>query len=138
MTAFLIFLILALSLCAYQVPKLRLENQVQALAQTAKIQGGLTDNKTVPGNVDDISKFLNVLEQEGFNKDTVKISLQTTDGKINGIGVAPLSDSQGFYIPRALLDPMVLKVTVQPKIKRIMWYEMPNYTFVETVSSERS
>lgn len=138
MSVFLLVLIFVILLCSYQIPKMGLENETQTLAETAKMQGGLTDSNSTGTTNNDIDNFLNSLQKKGFDKNKVQISLKTINSKTNAIGVAPIGSTSSSYIKRSSLDPMVLTVTIQPKIKKILFYETQDYTFSEKFISERN
>lgn len=134
----LVILIFILGLSAYQIPKMQLQNNIQTLVQKAKVQGGLTNKNSGIGEHNDVDNFLNTLKSEGFNPDGVKMSLKTKKTHADAIGVSPVGSQNGFYISKDTLDLMILEVSVEPKINKIMGYKMSPYYFTSTFLSERS
>lgn len=138
MSVFVVMVVFVILLCAYQIPKIGLENQVQSLCEVAKMQGGLTNEESTGSNNNDIDNFVNKLQNEGFDKNGINIRLTTSKSKINAIGVSPINSSEQIYVKRSDLDPMTLRVEIAPKISKILFYKMPNYVFQEEFLSERN
>lgn len=109
----LIFLLMFISLIVYQYPKIMLEQEVQYLAQTAKIQGGLTDEYSEPFG-SDIDKFKDRIEKRGFNRDEIEVIARTVDGHVNAIGVTPINSTGDNYIKRNEKELIEIIVRVTP------------------------
>lgn len=93
------FILLFVSILTYNYPRIMLEKEVQILAQTAKIQGGLTDSKSQPVH-SDIELFKDRLEKMGYERDEIEITAKTIPGNQNAIGVTPMNVEGSNYIRR--------------------------------------
>lgn len=139
------FLLLFISILCYNYPRIMLEKEVQILAQTAKIQGGLTDDTSQPKD-SDISLFKDRMEKMGYNRDEVEITALTIPGKINAIGVTPMNLEGNKYIKRdskELIEITVIAPANNNVFKAPLKYfgidraTMSNYVIREIVGSER-
>lgn len=140
------FILLFISILTYNYPRIMLEKEVQILAQTAKIQGGLTDITSQNVN-SDIEVFKDRMEQMGYNRDEVVIAAKTIQGNLNAIGVTPINDSTGDnYIKRDSKEFIEITVTI-PSSENVLksplkYFGMKNalsgkYVIREVVGSER-
>lgn len=163
-SAILMLLLLFVGIISYQLPKIQLQKDVQILAEKCKIQGGLTnkasydikyniseeDRKKVneDKNSNDIDVFYDLLKQQGFDIQNVKISLKTKKSNKNAIGVKPIgieNINNCSYIKRNPNDLMILNVEVPKKSNIInsplrffgIDKHLSNYSFREVVMSER-
>lgn len=93
------FILFFLAILTYNYPRIMLEKEVQVLAQTAKIQGGLTDINSQPQN-SDIELFKDRLEKMGYKRDEIEITAITIPGNLNAIGVTPINQEGTNYIKR--------------------------------------
>ena len=145
MSGVLFLLILFISFLSYTLPKVMLEKEVQALAQTAKIQGGLTNNTSQPVNPD-IELFKDNLAKHGYNRDEIVIEAKTIPSGMNAIGVTPLNESGTNYIRRDSKELIEITISI-PADKSLFneplkFFGVKNtlsgvYTFKEVVGSER-
>lgn len=139
------FILLFVSILTYNYPRIMLEKEVQVLAQTAKIQGGLTDNISQPSN-SDIELFKTRLEQMGFDKNNVVITAKTIPGNVNAIGVTPMNVTGSNYIKRDSKE-LIEIVVIVPSDKTVFssplkYFGIGNalskdYVIREVVGSER-
>lgn len=145
MSFVLFFLTLFISIFAYTMPRIMLEKEVQALAQTAKIQGGLTSETSEPGN-SDIQKFIDNLVAMGYDEEDISISAKTIYNNQNAIGVTPISQTGTNYIKRNSKDLIEIVVTVKADknlfTAPLRFFGLDNslsgvYTIREVVGSER-
>lgn len=139
------FFLLFVSIYAYNMPRIMLEKEVQHLAQTAKIQGGLTDSTSEPVN-SDITRFTENLIAMGYDEDDISISAKTITGNQNAIGVTPINQSGSNYIKRDSKDLIEIIVVIKAKknlfTAPLNFFGLSNkisgqYTIREVVGSER-
>lgn len=73
LTAILMVIILAIGFFTYMIPRQQLEQEVNILARTAKLNGGLTDTQ--------VNNFKKNLESYGYKEDELKdsVSIRLTD-----------------------------------------------------------
>lgn len=145
MSFVLFFFILFVSIFAYTVPRISLEKEVQHLAQTAKIQGGLTDETSEPNN-SDIKRFTDTLVSMGYEADGITVTAKTINGNKNAIGVTPLKSNGDNYIKRDSKD--LIEIVVKVKADKnlftapLKFFGLNNsisgeYVIREVVGSER-
>ena len=91
LTALLAFMILGMGLYFYVVPKTMLSDEVQVLANTAKIQGGLTNEKSEPNGFDDITTFKKKMKEMGYDESKVVVTALGQPGNVQALGVSPIS-----------------------------------------------
>lgn len=135
---------LSIGFFCYMYPQIAMEKQVHVLAETAKIQGGLTDN-TSDSNNSDIDNFLKKAKKFGFDKNDIKITAITDPGDKNAIGVTPLNEDGDNYIKRNTKEVINISVTypsnnfiVGPlRYFNISSYKLKYQTIHQSVLSER-
>lgn len=139
----------------YLVPRQSISPYVHTLAQAAKIQGGITDESSEPGN-SDVERFLKEMKKMGFDSERIQIKVSTTRLNENGkevevslVGVEPLKEGykeHSLYSHRNSKE--LIKVEVIVPSDRSMVDGMvrffgkqnsglKDYYFKETVMSER-
>lgn len=145
MTFVILILCLFFGFIAYQYPKIILEQEVHALAQKCKIQGGLTD-KTSQKENSDIEVFKDILENKGYSRDTIKVVAKTNPGNNSAIGVTPLNVEGDNYVKRDAKTYIEIIVSVPSnkkgltsilKVLGISDVLNKEYVFKEKVLSER-
>lgn len=99
MSGVLFIILLFVSILCYNYPRIMLEKEIQPLAQTAKIQGGLTDETSQPAN-SDIDMFKDRLSKMGYDKSKIVVTAKTIPGNQNAIGVTPINSNGNNYIKR--------------------------------------
>lgn len=138
------FILLFVSILTYNYPRIMLEKEVQILAQTAKIQGGLTDKVSQPSN-SDIELFKDRMEKMGYARDEVQVTAKTIPGNVNAIGVTPMNQSGDNYIKRDSKE-LIEIVVVAPSDKNVFTAPLKyfglkafngDYVIREVVGSER-
>lgn len=139
------FFLLFVSIYAYSLPRIMLEKEVQHLAQTAKIQGGLTNEQSEPKN-SDITRFKENLIAMGYKEEDITVTAKTITGKANAIGVTPINQEGDNYIRRDSKD--LIEIVVEIKADKnlftapMKFFGLSNkisgqYTIREVVGSER-
>lgn len=146
---------LGVSYFTYLMPRQVLTQEVHTLAQTAKIQGGLTTDITEPGN-SDLGNFKDRLEDKGFDAKNITVEAVATlkdnagnEHNRSVLGVEPLE--QGYldssnYSHRNSKEVITVHVTIPAKKNFInamtkFWTgensHLSDYSFSETIMSER-
>ncbi len=154
MSGVLMITFLGISYFTYLVPRQMLTQEVHSLAQTAKIQGGLTDETSEPGS-SDVERFKESLSEKGFDADHVTVTAEASkmvnDQKVvrNVMGAEPLSDgyvANSIYSHRDSKEVITVHVTIPAKMSFInamtkYWTghnsDLGDYEFSETIMSER-
>lgn len=152
MAAVLMVTALGISYFTYLTPRQVLTQEVHNLAQTAKIQGGLTNEISEPGN-SDIKRFEKRMEEKGIDSSKIVVTAEATskgsDEKRNVLGVEPLSEGtkeNARYSPRNSKEIITVQVTIPAKTNFInvmsrYWTgkdsTLSDYKFTETIMSER-
>lgn len=145
--AILMCIYLAIGFFIMIYPRLALEKEVHALAQKAKIQGGLTDETSQPLN-SDIEEFKNSLVKLGYKKDSIEIEAKTELGGNSIIGVTPINEPGDNYLKRDSKDKMRIAIRVPSeqfiqgplkffRIPSISTNKLKYNVITETVMSER-
>lgn len=111
MSGVLFFFILFISVVSYNIPRIMLEKEVQFLAQTAKIQGGLTDKVSQPTN-SDIELFKDRLQRMGYDRNSITITAKTIPSNMSAIGVTPLNQNGSNYIKRDSKEHIEITVVI--------------------------
>lgn len=125
-------------------PRIMLQTETHALAQKAKIQGGLTSAISQPID-SDIELFKDRLVQLGYERDQIEVTATTVESNIDATGVTPLYAEGSEYIKRDSKDliQIVVQVPANTTITAPLSFfknDAPvakKYTVVETVMSER-
>jgi len=124
-------------------PRIMLQQETHQLAQKAKIQGGLTTPETELVD-SDLSLFLDRLEDIGYERDDVVVSVVTTPGNIDALGVTPLHEDGSDYVSRDSEEIMHIRVEVPANISinaPLSFFGSSKaentYRVMETVMSER-
>lgn len=157
MFALLMVTFLGIAYFIYLVPRQTLTQEVHVLAQTAKIQGGLTNAMSEPGN-SDVERFKKTIEDMGFDSSKVEVNATASYTDSNGktyersvVGIEPLSqgylpEDSSYYSHRNSKETITIEVTIPPKRAFIdtmtsFWTgsksSLGSYHFKETVMSER-
>lgn len=145
MSGVLFFFLLFISIVTYHVPRIMLEKEVQWLAQTAKIQGGLTDKTSQPTN-SDVELFKDRLEEMGYDRDSITITAKTIPSGINAIGVTPINQTGSNYIKRDSKEYIEITVVIPSDMNLfssplhffgLKTEEKNYYVIKEVVGSER-
>lgn len=104
------FLMFFLSVLTYNYPRIMLEKEVQTLAQIAKIQGGLTDETSLPGD-SDVERFKEQLARMGFDPETITIEAYQLPSGGSAMGVTPLDGVGDTYVKRDSRELIEIVVT---------------------------
>ena len=111
MSGVIFFFLLFISIVSYNFPRMMLEKEVQILAQTAKIQGGLTDKNSQPVN-SDIELFKDRISSMGYDRDAITITAKTIPSGMSAIGVTPINEAGSNYIKRDSKELIEITVTI--------------------------
>lgn len=153
MTVVLMVTFLGISYFTYLAPRQMITQDVHMLAQTAKIQGGLTDEFSEPGR-SDVYRFKERMEAKGYNADDIVVTAKRVDvdgNEFPALGVEPLSENiENYesvnYSRRNSKETITIHVTVPAKknfINAMSRYftggnsGLSDYKFSETIMSER-
>ena len=124
-------------------PRILLQQETHQLAQKAKIQGGLTTADTQPVD-SDLTLFLDRLEAIGYNREDVVVSVVTSPGNVDALGVTPLHAEGDSYVSRDSDEIMHIRVEVPANIAinaPLSFFGSSKagntYRVMETVMSER-
>lgn len=146
---------LGISYFTYLLPRQALTQEVHTLAQTAKIQGGLTTEITEPGN-SDIERFKTRMKARGYDPDEITIEAKATSTDEFGtehqrsvLGVESLSVGYldiSAYSHRNSKEIIIVHVTVPAKKNFVNAMSqffggkdstLTDYEFSEIIMSER-
>lgn len=155
MTGVLMVTFLGIAYFTYLVPRQMLTQEVHLLAQTAKIQGGLTDENSEPGS-SDVERFLESMEAKGFDPSKVVIIATATakdKTQRSVLGVEPLEtgyvndkNKPNHYSHRNSKEVIKIDVYIPAKMEFINAMSqyfadkdsgLHGYHFTETIMSER-
>lgn len=115
LTALLAFMVLGMGLYFYMVPKTILSDEVQVLANTAKMQGGLTTPESDKSGKDDITLFKNKMKELGYDESKVNVTAFTKPDNSPAMGVTPLTLPGANYIKRESKQRIEITVEVPSK-----------------------
>lgn len=153
MAGILMITLLGISYFTYLIPRQMLTQEVHTLAQTAKIQGGLTDETSEPGK-SDVERFKQRLSEKGFDPEKIIVEAVAENQlgeKRSVVGVEPLSEgyipeSESLYSHRNSKEVITVYVTIPAKknfVNAMSRYwsgedsALGDYKFSETIISER-
>lgn len=102
-----IFILILIGMFAIMYPRIMLQYEVGSLTQTAKVQGGLTN--------DDTQRFLDRMDRIGYDSGDVSITAFTEPSGYNLVGVTPIGEDGDNYLRRDSDELIVVQIEIPRK-----------------------